>query len=137
MIKTEIIEGIRRGILRGETLREVMMSFYNAGYSKEEIEEAARAWQTEQMQARMPILQPQTKQPIQKTIQELVVQKQTLSPQSVQKISNYEQKRTLISKKSIIITAILVLILLLLIGALVATFFFRQQIIDFFQSSFG
>ena len=38
----DILGGIKAAIKRGQTLKEAMMTFYNAGYAKNEIEEAAR-----------------------------------------------------------------------------------------------
>jgi len=37
----EIYEGLRNSMLRGSSLKEAMQSFYNSGYKKVEIEEAA------------------------------------------------------------------------------------------------
>ncbi len=38
----EILGGLRSAVERGESLNKAMMTFYNSGYKKEEIEEAAR-----------------------------------------------------------------------------------------------
>ncbi len=40
----EILGGIKAALERGQTLKQAMMSFYQAGYKKEEIEDAARAY---------------------------------------------------------------------------------------------
>jgi hypothetical protein len=40
----EILGGLKAATSRGETLKEAMMTFYQAGYDKAEIEEAARAY---------------------------------------------------------------------------------------------
>lgn len=40
----DIIGGIRAAISRGETLKQAMVTLFNAGYSKEEIEDAARRY---------------------------------------------------------------------------------------------
>jgi len=40
----DILGGIKAAIERGEELKEAMITFYNAGYSKKEIEEAARQY---------------------------------------------------------------------------------------------
>ena len=42
MLNQEILGGLRHAINRGESLEKAMLSFYNAGYRKEEIEEAAK-----------------------------------------------------------------------------------------------
>lgn len=40
-----LVQGISEAIKKGESLRDAMFSFYNAGYEKSEIEKAARAVQ--------------------------------------------------------------------------------------------
>ena len=47
MVNKDILAGLRSAIVRGYSLDEAMISFFNAGYKKEEIEESARALQTE------------------------------------------------------------------------------------------
>ena len=41
-MKEDILEGLKSAVSKGESLRQAMQSFYNAGYKKGEIEEAAR-----------------------------------------------------------------------------------------------
>ena len=55
MVNSEILGGLRAALNRGESLEKIMVSFYNAGYRKEEIEEAARIFQQEESPA--PIAQ--------------------------------------------------------------------------------
>ncbi len=43
MVDQEILEGLRFALARGESLQQAMYSFYNAGYERGKIEEAARA----------------------------------------------------------------------------------------------
>jgi len=50
MTRGDIIGGMRIALFRGQKLQEVMQSFYNAGYKKEEIEEAARILKSEGFQ---------------------------------------------------------------------------------------
>jgi len=40
----EILGGLKAALDRGQSLKQAMMSFYQAGYKKEEIEDAARAY---------------------------------------------------------------------------------------------
>ena len=47
MPNQEILGGLRHAINKGESLEKAMLSFYNAGYKKEEIEEAAKFIQNE------------------------------------------------------------------------------------------
>ncbi len=48
MPNQEILGGLRAAFKRGESLEKIMLSFYNAGYKKEEIEEAAKFVQQEE-----------------------------------------------------------------------------------------
>lgn len=43
MVKEYLIYGLKMAVSRGESLESAMNSFYNAGYSKDDIEEAAMA----------------------------------------------------------------------------------------------
>jgi len=45
MVREDILGGLKSALLRGYTLKDAMISFYNAGYVKEDIEEAARKLQ--------------------------------------------------------------------------------------------
>jgi hypothetical protein len=45
MVNKDIFGGIKSAISKGYSLQSGMQSFYNAGYKKEEIYEAARKWQ--------------------------------------------------------------------------------------------
>ena len=46
MPKEELVEGIKQALSRGENLERAMTTFYNAGYKKEEIEEAVMSYQS-------------------------------------------------------------------------------------------
>ena len=43
MVKEDIIRGLEGAMSKGESLERAMYSFYNAGYRKDDVEEAARA----------------------------------------------------------------------------------------------
>ena len=68
----EILGGIKEAVERGESLKDVMMTFYQAGYDKGEIENAAREFLNEQNQrlqinmpssnSTSPVVQSQKKQ---------------------------------------------------------------------------
>ena len=45
MVNEEILGGLKASVERGESLGQAMQSFYNSGYKREEIEEAARVLQ--------------------------------------------------------------------------------------------
>ena len=152
MVREEILEGLRAAVAKGEPLRKAMMSFYNAGYSKKDIEEAARALQTPQFQQTQPIRQPaaipptspvQQPQPLQPAyVQPLQPQPpvpvqpiQSLYLQSpsgtIQKVSGYGEKPRPFSA---IITFILIFFLLFLIGILIAVFLFKNELAEFFNN---
>jgi len=111
MPKEEIIEGLKYAVAKGESLPEAMMSFYNAGYSKEEIEEAARILQAPQLPSQQPPL-PQ-------------IPLQLQAPKTIQRVSLYEEKPKGMGKGLIMI---LVFFLILLLGILVAVFLFREEL---------
>jgi cobalamin biosynthesis Mg chelatase CobN len=52
MVRGDIVGGLKIALSRGESLQKAMQSFYNAGYKKEEIEEAARELHRELTQQR-------------------------------------------------------------------------------------
>lgn len=54
MVREDILGGLRTALARGQTLRQSMMSFYNSGYLKQEIEEAAKVLQAEKNQPLQP-----------------------------------------------------------------------------------
>ena len=135
MVNQAIFEGLKRAVKKGETLRQAMMSFYNAGYPKEEIEEAARAFQAErarekelQMQQNQGI-QPATlqKKPIEQKTPEGKIQK--ISP----KVSDYESPK---KDSGLAVIIILSLILVFLIACLIGVFAFKAEIIEFFNNLF-
>jgi len=121
MPKEEILEGLKYAIARGESLPKAMMSFYNAGYLKQDIEEAARALQTPQL--------PQTQfaQPTQKPTKQQAQQPSQMpqAPVVSQKVSAYGEKPKTMGKALIFI---LVFFLILLLGILVAVFLFRDEL---------
>jgi hypothetical protein len=115
MVKEEIIEGLKYAVAKGETLPEAMMSFYNAGYSKQDIEEAARALQAPQLLQTQPIQQPS----------------QRVKVPKAQRVSAYEEKPKTMGKALIMV---LVFFLILLLGILVAVFLFRDELADLLGS---
>ncbi len=151
MVREDILGGLRAALQRGESLRQAMLTFFNAGYIKEEIEEAAREFETEKT------LQPQQAQPVLFIPQEVAsrTDEMTQAP-SVQKVSAYGEKpiRTVPVIQQPIIMApqrvsgygevgkprgkavvfILVALLLILLGILAALFFFKDEIMGFFNA---
>ena len=126
-----------------------MTTFYNAGYTKADIEEAAAAYQTPvfaQPGINQRIQQPPQQAPQitqQKTQDQVPVpQVQPLIPTVqqgvVQRVSEYgqspEYKKP--SRTGMAITIILTMVLLLLIGVLVGVILFKDELSDFFNNLF-
>jgi hypothetical protein len=81
MVNEEIYGGIKAALERGNTLKSAMMSFYNTGYKKEEIEAAAREAQLDKRRAYSPVSTYKGKPiPIEKPLKK----KETPKPPSVQ-----------------------------------------------------
>ena len=115
MVREDILAGLRSAVAKKESLKQAMISFYNAGYKREEIQEAARALQEEQLT--LGIQQPQiAQQPIQ--------QMQPGKP--IQRVSGYAPQKKI--GKTLII--ILVVVLVLLIGFLATIFIFKDKLTD-------
>ena len=155
MINQSILEGLKRATEKGEPLRRAMMSFYNAGYPKEEIEDAARALKMQTIQEEpiqtinqkinsekkssdTTLNQPQkvsgygnSGERLQnRTIQKFQEPEKNLS-ENTQKISNYEQP-----KKSKFWIIFLIIILLIFMSGLILFIFFKEQILNFFNKLF-
>lgn len=138
MAKEDLVEGIKLAIAKGWTLREAMMSFYNAGYPREDIEEAAKAIQFpsfSQLSQTASATQTKTSaKPAQKTVQKQAVpakKYQALTPNPKQKVSNYNY---IPSKTPIVV---LTTILILLVIALIAIFIFRDQLTTILNGLIG
>lgn len=81
MVNEELVGGLKNALERGDSLKSAMMSFFNAGYDKKEIEEAAATL------LNYPTAKPAPtpmKQPEQKNIS---------PPKSMQKISQYGEEK--------------------------------------------
>ncbi len=159
----EILGGLRLALSRGESLRQAMMSFYNAGYKKEEIEEAAKVAQNANIQPQVQkpspkqvtekaptgkvkksaqkvssYGEPEPQQPIDLAIEQL--QKLKTSPgQPSAQAPIISQKVSGYGKKpkpaGKLIISLLIFFLLFLVGALIAVFFFKDELINFFGGS--
>lgn len=118
-----ILEGLKGALARKESLRQAMFSFYNAGYQKEEIEEAARALQ-----------RGEQTQPIQQKPQP--VKQKILQPKTIQRVSSYPSYPvTKPFSKNKLSLILLIFILAILLGALIFLFFFKEQVLEFFDNS--
>ena len=167
MSKEDIKGGLRIALAHGSTLQEAMISFFNSGYPKEDIEEAARSLdavemsQTRQIpsttsaqikkpEAKKPLIQP----PQQQTSKEEAspsseVSEQEYSPNEKKSEEEYPplQKPQTVQKVSkygekpspvgAAIVFILVFFLLFLVGVLVSVFLFKDELAAFFNSFIG
>jgi hypothetical protein len=128
MAKEELVEGLKVAVSKGEPLETAMMSFYNAGYKKEDIEAAAAA-----MVQFPAVFQDQFQKPQQKNPP---IQGKPLiqtSPEVVQRVSDYGKKP---SKKGTAITIILFTLLFFLLAALAGIILFKTEISNFFNNLF-
>jgi hypothetical protein len=139
MVKEEIVAGLKYAVAKGDSLPKAMMSFYNAGYSKQDIEEAARALQIPQLPQTQtqPIKQPAkpSAQPIKKPIRQAYASSQPSqyyqpapAPVVIQRVSAYEKRPR---SGGSVLMILLVFLLVVLFGILIAVFLFRDQLADF------
>jgi len=123
MVKEEILEGLKYAVAKGEPLPEAMMSFYNAGYLKKDVEEATRVLQAPQLPQTQQFIQPD-QQPLQQQTQPEQLQTPV---RVVQRVSEYRERPKTMGK-ALIFT--LVFFLILLLGILVAVFLFRDELAE-------
>lgn len=145
-MENDILEGLKNALVKGNTLKQAMMSFYNAGYKKEEIEEAARALYPPQLSP-PPSSQPSQKPSVpQKPIKQAekqtninVYQEEKVPSTAIQTsedrqlISKYESKT---SPKGKLTLVLLLMSLIAFILVVIGVFMFYSELIDFFKSLF-
>lgn len=159
MVNLEILEGLKLAISKGETLQKAMYSFYSSGYKKEEIEEAAKEFQTEKFkqhikknqiplspQKQMPSAsvyrkteKPQEKQ-LPRIISDAKYEKQNQITQvsnqqqkPVRQISSYDKPKKKGPEKFISIIIFLIFLCLIL---LVSSILFKKQLISLLKNIF-
>ena len=140
MVNKDILGGLKSAITRGYSLEEAMLSFFNAGYKREEIEEAARAFQGQTAAATsewqpQPIWAAKTGAPVNAG---LVSQRQIPVPGAqpsryVSRASAYPSVNPRIKT----ITIILVILLIVLLAILGLMYLFKNQIISFLNGIFA
>ena len=162
MVRSDLIGGIKVSLSSGQKLKDVMQSFFNAGYKKEDVEEAARILRNQTVQqslsqqsiksqipqmqkpnviqslSQIPLQKITTSQPMpqQKSVFQPVGQKQLpMIPQAPrQVISSYPTQE----KKSIdMVTVLLIVLLALLLGVLASVFLFKTQLLEFINQFLG
>jgi|APSaa5957512535_1039671.scaffolds.fasta_scaffold02074_17 hypothetical protein len=157
MINIEILEGLRRATESGNTLKSSMMSFYNSGYKKQEIEAAAKELQSQKagnpstvvpaqvpqniqtqpivgQPPAQPIQQQPVAQPVQQipqTTQPIPQVQQPVQPMNQQNVSQYGKKSKVSGMTVFLISSLIFLLILLTL-----MFVFRSQLINFFNKIF-
>ncbi len=86
MIREDILGGLKSGLSRGESLKQAMMTLYNAGYKKEEIEAATRILQVQEYQTGQIYNPLKFKRKISK------IKKVQPKARVIQRVSDYNQK---------------------------------------------
>ena len=135
----EIAEGIKFAMSKGETLQRAMQSFYNAGYLKQEVEEAARTLQNQ--------LHLESEMGIHAVLPNLRISSQNQGmknemPQaggeipSMQKVSSYDSSNSEENprRKMIILVSVLLGVMVLVFAGI---FFFRDYLLQLFGRIFG
>jgi hypothetical protein len=157
-VDQEILGGLKSAVERGETLKQAMMTFYRAGYKKQDIEHAARIYlETDPNEISKPLQKdPEIRKEEPKkegTLKEgsassqdeketkkfkpLVAGKRdNAKPKVIQKVSAYKGKKPT-EPGSKFMTFILIIILLFLLGILASVFLFKSELVDAFNSLFG
>ncbi|MFW6233250.1 MAG: hypothetical protein ACOC3Z_01155 [Nanoarchaeota archaeon] len=128
MVKRELVEGLKIAIERGESTEKAMMSFYNSGYSKENIEEAARLLMSEKFGEKQEKIESNYNE---KDIKRKVIKKNKKTKKKVSDYNDDSDKKNKISSILIIIISIIIFIIL---TSIVFIIFFRKSIIDFFNN---
>jgi hypothetical protein len=160
MVNEEIMGGLKSALERGESLKKAMMTFFNAGYKKEEIEEAAKLINSIPLTS--PSLTPSSvnpavpaspvpnapinsqptpssplssSRPTQQIVsnygEKKVVPEPKSAPKKTQNVSDYGNEKS--KDKTIVI--ILIAVLIFLFGLLASIFLFKNEIINFFSNT--
>ncbi len=126
----ELEGGIRVALSRGQELKSVMMSYYNAGYKKEDIQEAAKRAQQKEIKVVKESEEPKEKtkeeekgsEKENKEKEKIKKKKEKKPKEKKQKVSKYEGDK---NKK--IIIAIIILLVIVVGGGI--TYLFTSGII--------
>ena len=162
MVRDDILGALKSGLIRGETLKKAMMTLYNAGYKKNEIEESATALQ--QIIQQTPVAQTKISQLIQRPApQQRPVAKP--QPKTIQRVSDYGQTSNKLQPnfetpksniqikplqpiqqsiqpnfekpKSNIKIILIIFSLIILIGILVGSLLFSSELIEILNNAFN
>ncbi len=164
MVNEEILGGLKSALERRQSLRRAMMTFYNAGYKRNEIEEAARTLRqgettSPQVQEKKPEI-PEKKKSLTRKTQEKKPSRRISTygeepqkpiskpPQKQKEVEKPKQKQIQQPKQKVseyketkkpagnLIIILLIVFLCFLLGALATIIFFRQELMSFFGRVF-
>jgi cobalamin biosynthesis Mg chelatase CobN len=153
MVNEEIVGGLKNALERGDSIKRAMMTFFNAGYDKKEIEDAAATLLNYSSETKSITNPPEPESKKAENTEDIS------TPQIIQKVSKYGEdiktkqipkpkevlpnikkpiqkdspSQTMTSKEKAIII-ILICLLIFLVGLLLTIFLFRQELIDFISS---
>jgi hypothetical protein len=86
MVNEEIVGGIKNALENGDSLKDAMMSFFNAGYDRKEIEEAAATllnYQPTKSETTVPVPE----------IKNVEIKKEIPAPKVIQNVSSYGEEK--------------------------------------------
>jgi len=151
MVNEDILGGIETGVAKEQSIESIMISFFNAGYPREDIEWAAKSFLLNQ--PKIVAANPAKPKPINpvKTSSENSLQKSKIfsffrskfkssetpfmkKPYVEQNVSKYDQASQF--KERILLIG-LVLSLILLLAILAGIFVFKEELANFINSLFG
>lgn len=132
MVNEDLLGGIETAIYKGESLESAMLTLYNSGYSKEDIEWAAKAYKMKNPQlSAKPLEQRKILKPVR--FEEEETTQVLKKPLIKQDVSTYEQASQF---KERVILVLLLVSLLLLLGVLAGVFLFKEQLVNFLNDLF-
>ena len=127
MERLEITEGLRQAIERGESLESAKLSFINAGYSKEDVEDSARVLGG--VISELPEIKPVSQEKIQKQNKK---QQEIEFPKQVSKQA--QEKKQIFLK---IITVFLFIIFIAAVSVLVLLVVYKEKTTEFLEKIIG
>jgi len=112
VVNDDLLGGLKSGLERGEPLQKVMMSLYNSGYKKDEIEEAAHALSSS------PVIEkaPEESNPSSEKAKKVHAPSMKKEQKTVQKASDYEKKAP--NPKNKIMIILMIALSLVFVGVL-------------------
>jgi hypothetical protein len=158
ILNQEILGGLKAAIARGSSLKDAMMSFYQAGYDKTEIEESAKVYvelqkspeelikkreentkEEEKRKENGKVYAAPLHSEKEKKSQEVIEKPKVIQPSKskvVQRVSNYDFPEKPKPPRGKALTFVLIFMLLFLLGALATVILFKDELVNFFNGLF-